>query len=161
MQTELLYKNTSTISYLPCQKLSHGSQHIFQTPQQTSKATIPYLSPHPSSEFHTPWNSSCVHLHLPLWRNCLFITHHLWYPHYSQYSDWQALAHIHIYMWKWRGWSRVYAMQNVRHMNEEKVISPNENKGSVASIRRGECRSGKHSRSSSFISCQGHPIGTQ
>ena len=57
MQTELLYKNTSTISYLPCRKLSHGSQNIFQTPQQTSKATIPYLSPHP------PLNSTLHGVH--------------------------------------------------------------------------------------------------
>ena len=139
---DLLSSLSKAVTWLP-EHISNSSADI------QGHHPLPFSTPSP--EFHTPWSSPCVHLRLPLWRNCLFITHHLWYPHYPQYSDWQALAHIHVYMWKWRRWSRVYAVQNVWHMNEERVISPNENKRSVVSIRRGESRSGKHSICSSVI----------
>lgn len=151
-----------TKTHLPSPNFPVESCHM--APRTYSELLSRQPRPPSFTFLHTlPWIPDSMEfiLRLPLWRNCLFITHRLWYPHYSQNSDWQALAHIHVYMWKWKGWSRVYAMQNVWHMNEERVISPSENKGSVASIRRGECRSGKHSICPSFISYQGHPIGNQ
>lgn len=52
-------------------------------------------------------------------------------------------------------------MQNAWPMNEERVIFPSENKGSVARMRGSERGSGKHSIRPPFLNYQGHTIGTQ
>lgn len=101
IQSELLYNKYNLIfSLLKAFRWLTG-----KIPNFSAGIQVSYHLPFPTSstEFHTAWNSSRVHLSLAVWITCLFIIHCLWFPHPLPKVFWLVGHGSWTHSWKW-GW---------------------------------------------------------